>query len=135
MAELKTKPTAKSVTAFLNTITDPARRADCFEIVKMMEDASGDKPTMWGPSIVGFGRYTYKGASGETEWMRIGFSPRKSDLTLYLMTGANAFPELMSKLGKFKTSKACLYIKKLADVDRRVLRDIIKKSLKQIPKA
>lgn len=130
MAELKTKATELSVDAFLDAVPDEQRRDDCRAVLAMMRDATGVEPKMWGGSMVGFGRYRYKYDSGrEGEWPVIAFSPRKSDLTLYLMSGADEFPDLMAKLGKFKTGKSCLYIKRLADVDRAVLGRLIKKSV------
>lgn len=130
MAELKTKATELSVDAFLDAVPDEQRRDDCRAVLAMMRDATGVEPKMWGGSMVGFGRYRYKYDSGrEGEWPVIAFSPRKSDLTLYLMSGAEEFPDLMAKLGKFKTGKSCLYIKRLADVDRAVLGRLIKKSV------
>ncbi|MEK6283882.1 MAG: DUF1801 domain-containing protein [Acidobacteriota bacterium] len=133
MAEAKTKPTTESVSAFLNKVSDKGRRDDCFAVLDIMKDVTGEEPTMWGPSIVGFGRYRYKYDSGrEGEWMITGFSPRKGDLTLYIMPGLDVFPEIMKRLGKFKTGKSCLYIKKLEDVDRGVLRELVKKSVKKM---
>jgi hypothetical protein len=126
MAELKTQPTNDSVNDFLDTVTDEKRRNDCRTILDLMAEATQAAPQMWGSSIVGFGRYHYKGKSGrEGEWMVMGFSPRKSDLTLYLLTGFEDFPELMEQLGKYKTGKSCLYIKKLEDVDVSVLRKLL----------
>jgi len=133
MAELKTKATNESVTAFLNKVTDKDRRDDCFAVLEIMKDVTGEEPKMWGPSIVGFGRYHYKYESGrEGEWMITGFSPRKGDLTLYIMPGLDVFPDLMKRLGKFKTGKSCLYIKKLEDVDPGVLRQLVKQSVKKM---
>ena len=133
MAELKTKATNESVTDFLNKVTDKGRRDDCFAVLEIMKDVTGEEPRMWGPSIVGFGRYHYKYQSGrEGEWMITGFSPRKGDLTLYIMPGLDAFPDLMKRLGKFKTGKSCLYIKKLEDVDPGVLRQLVKQSVKKM---
>lgn len=133
MAEAKTKPTKASVTQFLNKIPDAARREDCFAIAKMMEEITGSKPQMWGPSIVGFGTYHYKYASGhEGDWPLTGFSPRKQDLTLYLMIGFDKYDELMSQLGKHKKSKACLYIKRLSDIHVPTLKKLIKVSLKDL---
>jgi uncharacterized protein DUF1801 len=132
MAELKTKATNESVTGFLNKVSDKGRRDDCFAVLKIMKDVTGEEPKMWGPSIVGFGRYHYKYESGrEGEWMITGFSPRKGDLTLYIMAGVDAFPDLMKRLGKFKTGKSCLYIKELEDVDLGVLRQLVKQSVKK----
>jgi hypothetical protein len=131
VAEPKTKETNESVSAFLDKIVDEVRRADCYAVVDLMQSVTKEKPRMWGSSIVGFGRYHYKGKSGrEGDWPIIGFSPRKGDLTLYIMGGFDKVPELMEKLGKFKTAKSCLYIKKLADVDRKVLRKLVAWSVK-----
>ena len=133
MAELKTKPTEASVKEFLNQIPDKERRDDCFAIAKMMEEATGAKAKMWGPSIVGFGTFHYKYDSGrEGDWLLTGFSPRKNDLTLYLMMGFEQHRELMQQLGKHKTSKSCLYIKRLSDVHVPTLKKLIKASLKQL---
>jgi hypothetical protein len=133
MAELKTKETNESVTAFLDNIADKRRREDCLAVVDIMRAVTKEEPRMWGSSIVGFGRYHYKYESGrEGDWMITGFSPRKGDLTLYIMGGFEAFPDLMQGLGKYKTGKSCLYIKKLADVDAAVLRKLITKSVKQM---
>lgn len=134
MAELKTKQTDASVKDFLNQISDKQRRDDCFAIAKMMEEATGAKPKMWGSSIVGFGSYRYKGASGrEGDWMLTGFSPRKNELTVYLMTGVQKHQELVDQLGKLKTSKgSCLYIKRLDDVHLPTLKKLIKESVKQL---
>ena len=133
MAELKTKPTEASVKDFLNQIVDKERRDDCFAIAKLMEKATGAKPKMWGPSIVGFGTFHYKYASGrEGDWLVTGFSPRKNDLTLYLMMGFEQHRELMQRLGKYKTSKSCLYIKRLDDVHVPTLKKLIEQSVKQL---
>ena len=135
MAELKTKPTQASVREFLNQIPDKDRRDDCIAVAKMMEEITGDKPKMWGPSIVGFGTYHYKGASGrEGDWMLTGFSPRQKALTLYIMMGFDKQPELMKQLGKYSTSKGCLYIKRLSDVHIPTLKKLIKWSVKQLQK-
>jgi predicted CopG family antitoxin len=133
MAELKTKPTAESVSDFLDKVSHPSRRQDCLTVLEIMKDVTKEEPKMWGSSIVGFGRYRYKYESGrEGEWMITGFSPRKNDLTLYIMRGFESFPELMKRLGKHKTGKSCLYIKKLADVDLSVLRELVDKSVKSM---
>jgi len=135
MAELKTKPSKSSVQRFINGVADESRRRDCQAILEMMSKVTGAKPEMWGTSIVGFGRYHYKYASGrEGEWMLMGFSPRKKDLTLYVMPGFEDFAELMQKLGKYKTGRACLYLKKLEDVDTRVLRKLFACALKKMSK-
>jgi len=131
MAELKTKETTNSVSAFLEKVADEGRRADCRVVVDIMQSVIKEEPRMWGSSIVGFGRYHYKGKSGrEGEWPITGFSPRKGDLTLYIMGGFDKFPELMKGLGKYKTGKSCLYIRKLSDVDVKVLRKLVAQSVK-----
>jgi len=131
MAEMKTKPTGESVESFLNKISDEERREDCFQVAKIMEEITGEKPKMWGPSIVGFGSYHYKYDSGrEGDWLVTGFSPRKKDLTLYIMMGFEKHIELMEKLGRHSVGKSCLYIKRLSDVHVPTLRKLIKNSVK-----
>lgn len=133
MAELKTKPTTESVQDFLDRISDPERRQDCFAVAKVMEEITGEKPKMWGPSIVGFGTYHYKYASGrEGDWPVTGFSPRKKDLTLYIMMGFEKHDELMKQLGKHSVGKSCLYIKRLSDIHVPTLKKLIKASVKQL---
>ena len=133
MAELKTQPTSRSVESFLKTITDKCRRADCFAVLKLMKGITKAQPRMWGPSIVGFGSYHYKYESGrEGEWFQAGFSPRKDSLTLYIMSGFARHDALMKKLGKHKTGKSCLYIKRLADVDMKVLTELIEESIRHV---
>ena len=133
MTEPKTKPTEHSVEDFLNAIPDEQKRADAFAIVKVMKQVTRLEPTMWGGSIVGFGRYHYKYASGhEGDSCLVGFSPRKQNFTLYLMLGLADNSELLDKLGKHKTGKGCLYINKLADVDVPTLKELIKRSVKQL---
>lgn len=133
MAELKTQENDRSVKSFLDAVEPEQRRQDCYTILAMMEKATGSAPKMWGDSIVGFGRYHYKYASGrEGDWMLSAFSPRKQNLTLYIMAGFDRYEELLSKLGKFKTGKACLYVKTLADVDLTVLEELIQSSVDHI---
>ncbi len=133
MAELKTKPTNASVEKFLNQVADETRREDCFEVAKMMEEITGEKPKMWGPSIVGFGSYHYKYASGqEGDWPIAAFSPRKQDLTLYLLPGFQEHADLMQQLGKHRTGKSCLYIKRLSDVHVPTLKKLIRESVKRM---
>lgn len=133
MAETKTKPTNESVNDFLNKISDEERRADCFQVAKIMEEVTGEKPKMWGPSIVGFGSYHYKYDSGrEGDWLVTGFSPRKKDLTLYIMMGFEKHRELMDKLGKHSAAKSCLYIKRLSDIHTPTLKKLIKASVKDL---
>lgn len=130
MAENKTKPTNLSVAAFVGALTDQAMRADARALIKLMQSASGEKPKMWGPSIIGFGCYHYRYDSGrEGDAPLIGFSPRKAATVLYGLTGPSASKALLAKLGKHTTGKGCLYIKKLADVDQRVLEEMIAKAL------
>jgi hypothetical protein len=134
-AELKTKVNDASVTDFLNSVADEQKRNDSFEILKIMKEASQEEPKMWGSSIVGFGSYHYKGASGrEGDWMQIGFSPRKQNITLYIIPGFERYQGLMKKLGKYSTGKSCLYIKKLSDVDMDVLKELMTESLKVMKK-
>ena len=133
MVEMKTKPTNESVKDFLNRIPEAERRDDCFAVAKMMEEITGEKPKMWGPSIVGFGSYHYKYGSGrEGDWMMTGFSPRKKDLTLYLMMGFEKHAELMEKLGKCNHAKSCLYITRLSDIHVPTLKKLIKASVKDL---
>ena len=136
MAELKTQATKESVAKFLNSIEDENKRKDCKTVAKLMEEASGSKPVMWGPSIVGFGSYHYKGASGrEGDWMRIGFSPRKQNLTIYLMGGFTKHQDLLEKLGKHSISGgSCLYVKRLDDIHLPTLKKLILESLKYMKK-
>ena len=130
---MKTKPTNESVKDFINRIPDEERRADCLQVTKLMEEITGKKPKMWGASIVGFGAYHYKYASGrEGDWPEMGFSPRKKDLTLYIMMGFEKHADLMEKLGKHSTSKSCLYIKRLSDVHIPTLKKLIKIGLKDL---
>ena len=132
-AELKTKVNDASVTKFLKSVDDEQKQKDCFEIVQMMKQATKAEPKMWGSSIIGFGSRRYKYASGrEGDWMQIGFSPRKQNITLYLMLGSGRHTDLLKKLGKHSTGKGCLYIKRLSDVDIRVLKEMIKESVKAV---
>jgi hypothetical protein len=134
-AELKTKVTDASVVDFLNAVADENKRADCFQILNLMERITHEKPKMWGSAIVGFGKYHYKYASGrEGDWPITGFSPRKQNLTIYIMSGFYNNQDLLKELGKYKTSVGCLYIKKLADVDLKVLEQLIARSLKDLQK-
>jgi hypothetical protein len=126
MAEPKTKPTPVTATDFIATVPDPARRADAEAVAAMMTRLSGAPPVMWGPSIVGFGSYSYTYDSGRSGTMcRVGFSPRKAELVLYILNGSEDQTALLARLGKHRTGKGCLYIKKLADVDAAVLEAIV----------
>ena len=135
MTKPKTKSTSASVENFLNSVEDEPKRDDSFALLKIFKEVSGEEAKMWGPSIVGFGTYHYKYPTGtEGDWMLTGFSPRKQALTLYIMAGFSKYDDLLSKLGKYKTGKSCLYIKKLDDVDEEVLRKLIDNSIRAIKK-
>ncbi len=130
MAELKTKINDASVEVFLNSVDDEAKRQDAFTILEMMQAVTGAEAKMWGSTIVGFGSYHYKYASGqEGDWMLAGFSPRKQNLTLYITGGFEPHAAIMAKLGKHSCGKGCLYIKKLKDVDQAALRELIAASI------
>ncbi len=133
MAELKTRPTKASVAAFIDSIDDPQKKRDAKKIAAMMRSATGSRATMWGPQIVGFGRYSYTNTAGrDFEWMLTGFSPRKQALTVYIMPGFERFGALMKKLGRYKTGKSCLYIKRLSDVDENTLQKLIEASVERM---
>ncbi|UBM58537.1 DUF1801 domain-containing protein [Marinilongibacter aquaticus] len=128
-AENKTKETEASVAAFLEKIEDPKRKTDSLHLFEMMNTLFSEEAKMWGPSIVGYGSYHYKYESGrEGDMPKIGFSPRKNALTLYIMPGFARYEEILQKLGKFKTGKSCLYIKKLEDIDEDALCELMKES-------
>lgn len=134
MAEIKTKVNDASVEEFLSKVENEQKRKDCFEIIKIMKQVTKEEPKMWGPAIIGFGTYHYKYESGrEGDMPHIAFSPRKQNITLYIGVGENSENPLLKKLGKYKTSKVCLYINKLADVDRNVLQELIADSFKSTP--
>jgi len=134
-AELKTRVNDASVVDFLSSVADEQKQKDSFEILKIMKKITGEEPKMWGSSIVGLGSYHYKGASGrEGDWMQIGFSPRKQNITLYIIPGFERYEGLMKKLGKYTTGKSCLYVKRLSDVDVAVLKELITESLKVMKK-
>jgi len=133
MAELKTKPNDGSVEAFLNSIAEPKKRQDSFAILDLMKKVTGKEPVMWGESIVGFGNIHYRYSSGrEGDWFLTGFSPRAQSLTVYIMSGFDRYDELMGKLGKYKTGKACLYIKKIEDIDPAVLSELVRLSAEHV---
>jgi len=130
MADSKTKPTELSAAAFIDALPDETRRADAKRLIKLMQSATGEKPKMWGPSIVGFGSHHYKYESGrEGDMPLAGFSPRKAATVLYGLMGSGESEALLAKLGKHTTGKGCLYIKKLADVDQKVLETLVVKSV------
>jgi hypothetical protein len=130
MAELKTQKNNASVVAFLGNIENDQRKKDCFAVMELMKKITKSEPAMWGTSIVGFGSYHYTYASGrEGDWFLCGFSPRKQSLTLYIMTGFSRYNEILSRLGKYKTSKSCLYINKIEDIKIGVLEELITASV------
>jgi hypothetical protein len=131
----KTVPEDTSPGVIIDNINDPERKDDARIILRMMEDIAGEKPVVWGTGIIGFGTYHYKYASGrEGDWFKVGFSPRKNEFSLYIMAGFDRYPGLMSRLGKYKTGKSCLYVKKLSDIDEEVLRELIRESILYIDK-
>lgn len=133
MAELKTQPNGQSVEDFLNSVENDTKREDSFTILELMKEETGAEPIMWGDRIVGFGTYHYKYASGrDAEWFLTGFSPRKQNLTLYIMSGFEEYDDLLGKLGRHSTGKSCLYVKKLEDVDQDVLRELVSKSVEHM---
>ena len=130
MAELKTKRNKASVRSFLKTVSDEKRRKDCLRVLELMKEVTGEKPEMWGDSMVGFGSYHFKYASGrEGDWFLTGFSPRKASLTLYIMPGFSRYEKLLAKLGKHKTGVSCLYIKALEEIDERILEQLLEESV------
>ena len=134
MADPKTRPTRASVAAYIKRLPDPRTRADCDTLVALMEKVTGEKPVMWGPSIIGFGEFPLAYADGRVAaWPVAAFSPRKTDLTIYLGGGCDRYAELMKKLGKHRTGKVCLYIKRLADVDMKVLKKLVNASVRHLP--
>ena len=136
MAELKTQPSDDSIEAFLNGVADEKKRQDCFTILELMQQVTDTEPRMWGDSIVGFGSYHYKYASGrEGDWFLTGFSPRKQNLTLYIMAGFDQYDALLEKLGKFKIGKSCLYIKKIEDIDLPTLKQLVKQSVEHVARS
>lgn len=127
MAENITRPTEASVRAFLDTVENPVRRADADVLLELFERVTGEKPVMWGPAIIGYGSYHYRYESGrEGDMCRAGFSPRKAALSLYLTCDAARFADILSRLGKHKTGKGCIYVTKLADVDMAVLEELVR---------
>ena len=133
MAEPKTKKNRASVKAFIDSIDDEQKRRDSRVIMKLMKDATGNRPAMWGHNIVGYGSYHYTYASGrEGDWFLTGFSPRKQNLTLYIMSGFDAYEPMLDRLGKHSTGKSCLYVKRLEDVDTSILRDLIEASVSHV---
>jgi uncharacterized protein DUF1801 len=133
MAELKTKVNNASVVKFLASINNEQQRKDSFEILELMKKATGNEPNMWGDAIIGFGTYHYKYASGrEGDWMRIGFSPRKGKISLYLMCGVEHEKKILDRIGKYKHGKSCFYINKMADVKKDVLAELIQSAIEKM---
>lgn len=136
MAEIKTKVSNESVQDFLNTIEPASKREDAFTLLKLFEDITGEKAKLWSSSIIGFGQYHYEStrSSQKGDWPLTAFSPRKANLTVYIMPGFKDYQPLLEKLGKYKTSVSCLYIKKLADIDIKVLSKLIEKGYMEMKK-
>jgi hypothetical protein len=136
MAELKTKVTNASVTAFINSVSDPVQRADAKTLLALLKKITKEKPKLWGRSIVGFGKYHYTSerSAQEGDWPLVGFSPRKQNLTLYIMRDFKEQAALLKRLGKYKSSVGCLYIKRLADIDQTVLAKLIERSFQVMKK-
>lgn len=129
MSELKTKRNNKNVLAFLNKIENDNKKRDCFAILDLIKEISGEDPKMWGDSIIGFGDYHYKYKSGrEGDWFKVGFSPRKNNIVLYFMTYFKKSENILKRIGKYKTGKSCFYINKLEDINIDVLKELIQKS-------
>ncbi|MBN15570.1 MAG: hypothetical protein CMJ15_10180 [Pelagibacterium sp.] len=136
MSELKTRPTDRKVSQFIDAVEPDQKRQDCWTIVEMMRTVTGAEPVLWGSSIVGFGTYTYVNTTKKpADWPITGFSPRKANLTLYVMPGFSNYESLMARLGKHSMGKSCLYIKKLADIDFDVLEEIIRRSVRDMKAA
>ena len=135
MAELKTKPNDDNVDGFINSVENEQRKGDAQRLLQIMREVTGEEPKMWGTSIIGYGTYHYVYPAGnEGDWMLAGFSPRKQALTIYVMSGFDPHKALMEKLGKFKTGKGCLYVKRLSDIDEPTLRRLISDSIEVVKK-
>jgi uncharacterized protein YdhG (YjbR/CyaY superfamily) len=135
MVELKTQRNKGDVEAYLNSVENETKRKDSLTIMQLMKEVTGEEPEMWGDSIVGYGTYHYKYASGrEGDWFLTGFAPRKQNLTLYIMAGFDQYDKLLGDLGKYKIGKSCLYINKLEDVDQDVLRELVRQSVEHMKK-
>ena len=133
LVEIKTKPTVANVEDFINTVKDEQKRKDSFVLLEMMKKATGDEPVLWSSAIIGFGIKRYKSPTTgrEVDWLRIGFAPRKANLSLYISVGIKEHVAALKKLGKHKTGVGCLYINKLEEIDLKVLKGMIDASLKQ----
>ncbi len=131
MSENKTQPTDQSVKTFIDSLEDQQKIVDSYSLLDLMKEVTGCEPKMWGPSIIGFDQYHYKYESGrEGDFLKVGFSPRKRELSIYIMSGFKKHDELMQKLGKYRTGKSCLYVKRLEDINMDVLRDLVQESVK-----
>ena len=136
MSENKTKPTNVSVDEFLAAVEHDRRRNDAVTVCELMQEVTGEEPVMWGPTMVGFGTYHFKYASGrEGDWFLAGFAPRKANLVVYIMSGFKGHAALMDKLGKHKTGSSCLYINKLDDIDMDILRELVRRSVEHVSNA
>lgn len=135
MSQNKTQPTDKSVKTFIDSLDDQQKIADSYSLLDLMREVTGCEPKMWGPSIIGFDQYHYKYESGrEGDFLKVGFSPRKRELSIYLMCSLEKNKDLLSKLGKHRTGKSCLYVKRLEDINMDVLRDLVQESVKFVNK-
>lgn len=132
MAELKTKQNESDPLAFINSVENKTRREDSHQLLDILSDMTGEPPKMWGTSIVGFGNMNYTNTTGENEWMMIGFSPRKQNLTIYFMNGFRKYESHLRRLGKHKLGKSCLYINKLSDINIEVLKEMMEDSIEHI---
>ena len=133
MPTLKTTPTQASPTEFLDTVPDETKRREAYHLLKLMQEVTGEPPRMWGPSIVGFGSFPYTRKDGASyEWLAIGFSPRKTALTLYLMPGTKKFSELLAKLGNPKTGKSCVYFKSVSNLNQAALKNLVDQAYRDI---
>jgi hypothetical protein len=133
MAERESSLNDQDPIKYLNSFANEEKRNDSFAIMELMQAATGSEPKMWGDSIIGFGSYHYKYASGrEGEWFLVGFIPRKQKITLYIMSGFDDYEVLLEKLGKYRRAKSCIHIRKLADVDKEILQEIVKRSAKHM---
>ena len=133
MSQRKTMENSADVNAFLDAVENPRRRSDARQLLALMRKVTGAPPKMWGPSIVGFGKYHYRYASGrEGESLRVGFSPRKQNLVIYIMPGFSDYSEILEQLGKFRTGRSCLYVNKLDDVDLVLLEQLVRESFREM---
>ena len=133
MTQRKTSQNEGDVNAFLDAVENPRRRADARQLLDLMQTVTGEPPKMWGPSIVGFGKYHYRYASGrEGDSLVVGFSPRKQNLVIYIMPGFSDYGELLGRLGKFRTGRSCLYVNKLDDVDLQLLEQLVRESVEEM---